>query len=62
MPEATEAQIIDHYNRYDERARLEHDIGPLERLRTQELIAAFSHLLLLPSWTWAGQAVCIPSG
>ena len=31
-------QIINHYNKYDESKRLQSDIGPLERVRTQELI------------------------
>jgi SAM-dependent methyltransferase len=34
-------EIIDHYNRYDESERLKNDIGPLERVRTQELILRF---------------------
>ena len=33
--------IIDHYNRYDEAERLKHDIGPLEHLRTQELVTRY---------------------
>jgi SAM-dependent methyltransferase len=41
MSESTEAQIIDHYNRYDEAERLKHDIGPLELVRTQELIMRY---------------------
>jgi ubiquinone/menaquinone biosynthesis C-methylase UbiE len=41
MPKATEEQIIDHYNRYDEDERLRHDIGPLEQVRTQELMARY---------------------
>jgi SAM-dependent methyltransferase len=38
MPELLEKQIIDHYNHYDESERLKHDIGPLELVRTQELV------------------------
>lgn len=41
MSKPTEGQIVDHYNRYDERERLKHDIGPLEQLRTQELMLRF---------------------
>jgi SAM-dependent methyltransferase len=41
MLKPTEEQIIDHYNRCDEGERLKHDIGPLEQLRTQELITRF---------------------
>jgi SAM-dependent methyltransferase len=41
MRNTAEGQIIDHYDRYDERERLKHDIGPLEQLRTQELMARF---------------------
>jgi len=41
MPKPPEQQIVDHYNRYDERERLRHDIGPLEQLRTQELMLRY---------------------
>ena len=34
-------KIIDHYNTYDEAKRLRNDIGPLELLRTQELIMRY---------------------
>ncbi len=33
--------IIDHYNTYDEAKRLSHDIGPLELVRTHELLAQY---------------------
>jgi ubiquinone/menaquinone biosynthesis C-methylase UbiE len=33
--------ILEHYSIYDEDARLKHDIGPLERARTQELIRRY---------------------
>lgn len=36
-----EQSIIDHYNRYDESRRLQGDIGPLEKARTQELISRY---------------------
>ena len=41
MLKPTEEQIIDHYNQYDEAERLKHDIGPLEQIRTQELITRY---------------------
>jgi len=41
MPESAQAQIIDHYHRYDEAERLAHDIGPLELVRTKELISRY---------------------
>jgi SAM-dependent methyltransferase len=41
MLRPTEEQIIDHYNQYDEAERLKHDIGPLEQIRTQELITRY---------------------
>ena len=31
-------EIVDHYSSYDESKRLRGDIGPLERVRTQELM------------------------
>ena len=34
-------EIIDHYNTYDESERLKTDIGPLELVRTKELILRF---------------------
>ena len=33
--------IIAHYNQYDEAERLKNDIGPLELVRTQELLARY---------------------
>jgi SAM-dependent methyltransferase len=33
--------IIDHYNVYDETERLKHDIGPLELVRTRELMSRY---------------------
>lgn len=41
MPTTLEEQIIAYYNRYDEDERLEHDIGPLERARTRELLTRY---------------------
>ena len=41
QPELIAQQIIEHYNRYDEDKRLKGDIGPLEFVRTQELILCY---------------------
>jgi ubiquinone/menaquinone biosynthesis C-methylase UbiE len=40
-PRAGVAEIIEHYNRYDESRRLQRDIGPFEFARTQELILRY---------------------
>jgi SAM-dependent methyltransferase len=34
-------EIVDHYNNYDESQRLKHDIGPLELVRTRELVSRY---------------------
>jgi SAM-dependent methyltransferase len=41
MTPSVAQKIIDHYNSYDESQRLKGDIGPLELLRTQELISRY---------------------
>ena len=41
MTPSVAQKIIDHYNTYDEAGRLKNDIGPLELLRTQELIMRY---------------------
>jgi SAM-dependent methyltransferase len=41
MTPSAAQKIIDHYNSYDEDERLKSDIGPLELLRTQELIRRY---------------------
>ena len=41
MTPSVAQKIIDHYNSYDEAQRLKGDIGPLELLRTQELIRRY---------------------
>jgi ubiquinone/menaquinone biosynthesis C-methylase UbiE len=41
MTPSVAQKIIDHYNSYDEAGRLKSDIGPLELLRTQELIRRY---------------------
>jgi SAM-dependent methyltransferase len=41
MTPSAAQKIIDHYNSYDEGERLKGDIGPLELLRTQELIRRY---------------------
>ena len=38
---AMTGKIIEHYNRYDESQRLQHDIGPFEFAKTKELIQRF---------------------
>ena len=40
-PRSIERETIDHYNTYDEAERLTKDIGPLELLRTRELITRY---------------------
>jgi ubiquinone/menaquinone biosynthesis C-methylase UbiE len=40
-PRSIERETIDHYNTYDEADRLNKDIGPLELLRTRELITRY---------------------
>jgi len=41
MTPSVAQKIIDHYNTYDESERLKNDIGPLELLRTQELVRRY---------------------
>jgi ubiquinone/menaquinone biosynthesis C-methylase UbiE len=40
-PKPIERETIDHYNSYDESERLTKDIGPLELIRTKELITRY---------------------
>ena len=40
-PKSIEQQTVDHYNNYNEAERLKSDIGPLELVRTQELITRY---------------------
>src|SRR5512137_2289070 len=41
MTPSVTQKIVDHYNSYDEAQRLKGDIGPLELLRTQELMRRY---------------------